>query len=115
MYGIKETGEVLDFLGAFATTTGDVAADGKVNLLELLKYVNLYPVIAPAVENVDEVLLELGDLNTDEREALKERFAQALKLPKPVTEELLEEGADLGLHIIQFIYKVRSLRAQAAA
>lgn len=114
-YGTKETAEILQFLGAFATTTGDVAADGKVSLLELLKYVNLWPVIAPAVEGAPTALLELGDLDTAERNELKQVFGDALKLDKPVTEELLEEGADLGLHIVQFIFKVKELRAQKAA
>jgi hypothetical protein len=111
-YGVKETGEVLEFLGAFATTTGDIAADGKVTLIEFLKYVNLYPVVAPAIDNVKVVSLELGDLDTAERAILKQKFGAALKVPNPITEELLEEGADLGLHIMQFVLKVKELRSQ---
>lgn len=108
--GIEQTGEVLDFFGSFVTTTGNVAADGKVSLIELTQYFSLWPVIAPAFDGIKNVEAELGDLDSTERNALKERFARALKLSNPVTEELLEEGTDLALHLTQFILKVRQIR-----
>lgn len=114
-HGVKELSEILQFLGAFSTTTGDVAADGKVNLMELLKYVNLWPVIGPAFDNFKQAGKELADLDQDERNELREIFASALKLPNPVTEELLEEGTSVALHLIEFIFKIKQLRSGAVA
>ena len=114
-YGVKETGEILDLLGTFGTITGDVAADGKVTFMEVAKYLSIWDKIAPAVENAAGAVLELGDLDSAEREDLKQRFAKSLKLHQAVTEELLEEGADLGLHLIQFIAKIRQLRTAQEA
>ena len=113
--GIKELSEILAFVGAFATTTGDIAADGKVNLIEFLKYVNVWPVIGPAFDNFKEVGAELADLSAQERSQLRVDFANSLKLPNPVTEEILEEGADLALHLVEFIFKIKQLRSGAQA
>lgn len=113
--GVKELSEILQFLGAFSTTTGDVAEDGKVSLIELLKYVNLWPVIGPAFEGYKLVGKELADMDGGERFELRTIFASSLKLPKPVSEELLEEGADVALHLIEFIFKIKQLRSDAKA
>lgn len=112
-HGIKETSEILALLGALSSNIGDVAADGKVSLVELLKFVNLWPVIAPAVENYKEAGKEILDIDANERETLRNVFAESLKLPKAVTEGILEEGLDLSLHLMQFIAKVRELKAAA--
>lgn len=113
--GVKELSEILQFLGAFATTTGDVAEDGKVNLIELLKYVNLWPVIGPAFDGFKLAGKELADIDDAERMDLRTVFANALKLPKPVTEEILEEGTDVALHLIEFIFKIKQIRSGVKA
>ncbi len=113
--GIKELSEILQFLGAFSTTTGDVAADGKVSLIELLKYVNLWPVIGPAFDGFKLAGNELSDIDDVERMELRRVFADSLKLPNPVTEDLLEEGTDVALHLIEFIFKIKQLRSGAKA
>lgn len=113
--GVQELSEILQFLGAFSTTTGDVAADGKVSLIELLKYVNLWPVVGPAFDNFKAAGKELADLDQDERAELRAVFSEALKLPNMVTEELLEEGTSVALHLIEFIFKIKQLRSGAEA
>ncbi len=110
-YGVKETAEILRFVGAFASVTGEVAADGKVSLLELTRYVQLWPLIAPAVENFRASAQESLDLTTDERAELKAVFSEALKLEKPMAEDIFEEGLDVSLHLIQFVAKIRAARA----
>lgn len=112
-YGIKELSEILTLLGTLSTNIGDVAADGKVSLAELLKFVNLWPLIGPAVENFKDAGKEAVDLDESERIQLRSVFAVALKLPNQTTETVLEEGTDLALHLMQFIAKVRELRAAA--
>lgn len=114
MYGIKELREMMTFFGQFATVTGEVTADGKVSLVELFKFATLWPVIAPAIDGYKAAIPELKDLDTFERAELVAEFSKALKLPEQTTETVFEEGADLALHIVQFIGKVRELRTAAA-
>lgn len=110
--GIKETAEIMAFLGALTTNIGDVAADGKVSITELFKFVSLWPIIAPAVDNFKEAPGEIADLDAMERQReLNTVFAESLKLSSAKTETILEEGMDLSLHLMQFIAKVRSLKA----
>ena len=113
--GIKESKEAIVFLGQFASVTGDVTADGKVSLVELLKFAQLWPVIAPAVDGYKEMPAEFSDLDSMERAELNDAFAGSLKLPAEKTEVILEDGFDLALHITQFIVKVRELRAAEKA
>ena len=111
--GIKESSELLSFLSRFVTVIGDVTADGRVSLIELFKFVDLWSVIAPAVENYKGALPEIADLDDVERAQLKSVFAESLKLPNGITEQLFEEGSDLALHIVQFIVKIRDTRKGA--
>lgn len=113
--GIKESSEILQFVGAFVSTTADVTEDKKVSLTELFKYLGLWPVIGPAVDNYQAAEAEALDIDPEERATLKATFADSLKLPNPITEELFEEGADLGLHILQFIGKVKVAKAEKKA
>lgn len=111
--GVKETSEILTLLGVLSSNIAEVAADGKVSLIELMKFINLWPLIAPAVDGFKSAGAELLDVDEAERAQLKAVFGDALKLPNPVTEDILQEGSDLALHLMQFIAKVRELKAAA--
>lgn len=108
--GIKETSELTRFFGRFISVIGEVTNDGRVSITELFKFVELWPVIAPAVENFREALPELKDLDNNERAELKAEFEEALKLKSPLTEEAFEEGLDLALHTVQFIAKIQAFK-----
>ncbi len=113
-YGVKNLSEILALIGTLASNIGDVAADGKVTLIELMKFVNLWPLIGPAVDNFRETGHEVLDINPIEREELVRVFSSSLRLPSPVAEGILEEGTDLALHLMQFIAKVRELKEASA-
>lgn len=110
MAGIKDSQEMVAFFGQFVSTTGNITADKKVNLFEIASYLQLWPVIAPAVDGYQNVVPELADLDSEERSVLSNTFADATKLPNAVAEELFEEGFDLALHVMQFIAKVREAK-----
>ena len=114
MTGIKETQEALQFLGSFVTVTDGVLADGKVDALELVGYVNTIFTIKPAVEGIKAVPLELADLTDAERESLKNTLATSLKLRRAEVEEISEEGFELALRLVQFINKVGKVKRPAA-
>jgi len=104
--GIKESSELLRFLGSFATVTDSVLADNKVDVLELTQYFNTILTVKSAVEGIKEVPLEFGDLTADERAQLTAVLAESLKLRNAQAETLTEEGFDLALRFVQFITKV---------
>lgn len=104
--GIKESSELLQFLGSFTTVTDQVLADGKVNPLELAQYFNTILGVKSAVEGIKDVPLELGDLTADERVQLTAVLADSLRLRNGISEELAEEGFDLALRLVQYVVKV---------
>lgn len=113
MSGIKETSEILRFVGAFISTTAEVTEDGKVSIFEITRYLSLWPIIAPAVENFKAAGAELADIDASERTELRRVFSDALRLPNPITEELFAEGSDLALHVLQFVAKVRAAKKES--
>ncbi|MGL5131699.1 MAG: hypothetical protein ACRC78_04165 [Planktothrix sp.] len=111
-FGIKETREALQLLGSFGSTTATVTADGKVSLVELFQFVNLWPVVAPGVEGAKSIPAELSDLSEEEEEDLKDVFARSLKLNKIQIEAIWESGLSLSLELVQFINTIRDLKAR---
>lgn len=109
-HGAKETKEAIVFLGRLTSNIGEMTKDGKVSILELTGLLTLWPVIAPAVEGAKAIPVELGDLDSQERAELVAAFADATRLDAANAEALIEEGADLALHIVQFVAKIRQAK-----
>jgi len=64
--GVKETKEVLAFVFSMANAIKISLADGDFDFWDAKNFVEPLKKIAPAVENIDEVLPELEDLSWDE-------------------------------------------------
>lgn len=107
---IKESTELLAFLGSFVSVTDSVLADNKVDVLELTQYFNTIFTIKPAIEGVKEIPAEFADLDNTERAQLTQALAASLKLRNEQAEALTEEGFDLALRMSQFIIKVGKVR-----
>ena len=112
--GIKESSELLRFLGSFATVTDQVLADGKVDFVELTQYFNTILTVKSAVEGIKDVPIEMADLTADERNQLTAVLAESLKLRNAQAETLTEEGFDLAVRFVQFIVKVGKAKRQTA-
>ena len=64
--GVKETREVLAFVFSMANAIKISLADGDFDFWDAKNFVEPLKKIAPAVENIEEVLPELEDLSLDE-------------------------------------------------
>ena len=68
--GVKETKEVLAFVFSFTKAIKASLADGDLDFWDAKNFVEPLKKIAPAIENIDEVIGELEDLSWGEIEEL---------------------------------------------
>ena len=108
---VKETNDLLSFVGAFATTSAAVLQDGKVSFIELAAYFEAATLVKPAIDGIAQVPAELADLDDSEKALLVSNFADRFDLPNDKAEVLTEKGLELGLSIAQFIAEIRALKA----
>lgn len=109
-YGIKETGELQDFLATIINLADTTSADGKIDTFELISFVQVIPQVRPAIEGLKEIPKELGDLSEAERVALALRAAERLKLRNANTERLAEKGYALTLAFVEYYNEIRNSR-----
>lgn len=88
-FGVKETKELFALGFALAKAGKDVMADGKVNFLDLGVVIELFPKVAPAIDGIEQVPSELGELDEAEEKELLAFAAE--KLPTVVDNELLKK------------------------
>ena len=69
--GVKETKEVLAFVFSFTKAIKVSLADGDLDFWDAKNFVEPLKKIAPAIENIDEVIGELEDLSWGEIEELE--------------------------------------------
>lgn len=112
-YGIQETAELQDFLTTIANLADNTLADGKVDTLELIGFIQIVPQVRPAIEGLKSIPKELGDLTSDERAVLAARMADRLKLRNKNVEVLSEKGYALTLSFVEFFAELRRLRTAA--
>ena len=78
--GVKETKEVLAFVFSFTKAIKVSLADGDLDFWDAKNFVEPLKKIAPAIENIDEVIGELEDLSWGEIEELAFYCQQELGL-----------------------------------
>jgi hypothetical protein len=87
-YGIKETTDLLKFVSGLVEAGKASFEDGKVNLVDLANFVLPLTLLPAAIEGVNQVPAELGDLSDEEIQALvnevgdivsDERFGRAFE------------------------------------
>lgn len=101
-HGIKETKEALDLaLGAVKAGLA-VSADGKVDLNDLSHVLALVPKIQPAIDQIELVPKELGDLDAAEAAELVAHIATNLQ----VTDEKAKIYIASGLKIVHKAYLI---------
>lgn len=110
--GVKETTELVKFLAALGNATDTALEDGKVNLFDITLFLGLIPGISPALNGINEVPAELGDLDNTERSYIVQELERTLLLRNFVTEQLVEKGFDLALHFVEFVSLVRAAKQQ---
>lgn len=114
-YGIQETAELQDFLTTIANLADASLADGRVDTLELISFIQIVPQVRPAIEGLKLIPKELGDLSAEERAVLSARLSERLKLRNANVEILSEKGYALVLSFVEFFSELRRLRTGVAA
>lgn len=87
MANLKESLELLDGVEVLLVMAKKVAADGKVNLMDLpllMDVLTKATVLVAAYKNVDGVVDEVKDLSFEEAKVLLARFEQMVKALKAV-------------------------------
>lgn len=106
--GVKETNDLLMFVGSFATTSAAVLEDGKVSFVELAQFFESATLVKPAIDGIKQVPAELKDLTDDEKSFLVSNFAARFDLTNDKAEVMVEKGLALGLSLAQFISEIRN-------
>ena len=77
-YGIQQTKELLDFIFSLAAAIKKSASDGKFSWTDGLNFIEPLKKIAPAIDDIEDVIPEVMDLDAEEWSELidfvQERF-----------------------------------------
>ena len=109
--GVKETKEVLAFVFSMANAIKISLADGDFDFWDAKNFIEPLKKIAPAVENIDEVLPELEDLSWDEILELAKYSMTELGLGGDINiasevesaAEQVEEAIDMGRSLLKLV------------
>ena len=66
MAGIKETKEVLAFVFSLGKATAAAMEDGDLSWSDAMKFLEPLKRLAPALENIEDVLVEVQDIDEEE-------------------------------------------------
>tara|TARA_B100000686_G_scaffold349742_1_gene443849 strand:- start:4176 stop:4517 length:342 start_codon:yes stop_codon:yes gene_type:complete len=94
MAGIKETKEVLAFVFSLGKATASAMEDGDLGWSDAMKFLDPLKKLAPALENIEDVLVEVADLDAQE-------FAELINFVRDEfhLEELFPDQDDLEVHV----------------
>ncbi len=105
MAGIKETKEVLSFVFSLGKATASAVEDGDIGWSDAMKFIDPLKRLGPAIENIEDVLVELQDLDDEE-------FAELVQFAKDefdlgdLTDDIevqVEEALNAGVEIMKII------------
>lgn len=78
MAGIKNTLEVIDLGMAISGAVVSSMKDGKVDSADVPNLFPLFPVLMPAIEDLDQIPTELSDIDAAELETIKDHILTKL-------------------------------------
>ena len=113
--GVKETKEVLAFVFSMTNAIKVSLADGDFDFWDAKNFVEPLKKIAPAVENIEEVLPELEDLSLDEVIELTKYSMTELGLGGNIDVEAevndavkkVEDAIDMGKKMLSLVKSIR--------
>lgn len=104
-YGIKETTDLIKFVGGMAHSLAGAKADGKIHKGEaialIIKNAKNFPA---AIVGIDKVPNELKDLDAAEVDTLRNELSRAFNVKGAQANELLTASFDM-LKIVLGLYK----------
>ena len=80
MAGIKETTEVVTLLKKLALAIESAKKDGKVDIFDMISLIQLAPFVMDAMNDSDQIKIELKDLDSKEKDFLIQEMQDAIFL-----------------------------------
>ena len=114
-YGIQQTKELLDFIFSLAEAIKKSASDGKFSWTDGLNFIEPLKKIAPAINDIDDVIPEVMDLDASEWNELVEYIQGRFDLVTTSTdgeeddiETKIEEALNAGVELLRLTQIIKA-------
>lgn len=107
MAGIKETGELVVWIGKLASAIGSSLSDGRIDFRDVWTLAGAIPGLPSAISGIDQIPKELADLDAAEAQQLVEMFSEAFEMPSHEAEQKVEMILKAIAEFIDMIQKMR--------
>lgn len=113
MAGIKETKEVLAFVFSLGKATALALEDGDLSWSDALKFIEPLKKIGPALDDIEDVLIEVQDIDDEEFAELINYVRDEFDLSSFVDdieeiEMYVEDALNAGVEVLKIIRMFRS-------
>ena len=111
-YGIQETKELLSFVFSLAEAIKKSNADGDFNWRDGLNFIEPLKKLGPAIDNIEDIIPEIGDLDANEWNELITYVSEQWDLDNSDSDddlsERIEDGLNAGIELIRMtqLFKV---------
>lgn len=99
--GIKETKDLVRFGLSLGKGIQEAMEDGKIDLLDAMKFLPVLKDLKPAIEGAKEIPAELKDMDDEERAELLDFFQKEFDLEDDELELKVEAGLQVALSLLQ--------------
>ena len=111
-YGIQQTKELLDFIFSLAEAVKKSASDGEFSWSDGLNFIEPLKKIAPAIDDIDQVIPEVMDLDASEWNELVDYVQANFNLdtdPEDDTdvETKIEEALNAGVELLRLTQVIK--------
>lgn len=106
---VQNTNELLIFLARLSNAIVESLEDGKVTITDVTTIFKPLMSAKDALNDIQEIPLELADLDQNEVNFLVESFKAELNLDRDDIEEIVEEGLAVGFSLVTFINRIRNV------
>ena len=111
-YGIQETKELLSFVFSLAEAIKKSNADGDFNWRDGLNFIEPLKRLGPAIDNIEDIIPEIGDLDANEWDELITYVSEQWDLDNSDSDddlsERIEDGLNAGIELVRMtqLFKV---------
>lgn len=106
--GTKEVTELLDLIVDSINDGVAVMADGKIDVLDVLKLQNLLPEILPAIQGLNLVPSELADLSVDEGSELVQHVVGKLGVSNAHAIGIVKASTKLAASVYELVLAIKA-------
>ena len=104
-YGIQETKELLEFVFSLAEAIKKSNADGEFNWRDGLNFIEPLKRLGPAIDNIEEIVPEVADLDSEEWAELVEFVSSKWDLDTGDADDdisdRIEDGLNAGIELVR--------------